>query len=250
MIEFSVISSASADGGARRPFRTSATRSGRSGSRRCLADRLTAIGIGRQTRGAAHSFSTLSINSIVSGSMRPVCSARPTNSSGPSSPCAGCCHRASASILHHLIGLQAHDGLVMARRIDRRSIASRSSVVSAETTVGLVDRDRRVDGHAKTTALRDIHRDVRLLQHRIRGVPCSGNAAMPMLALTTNGRSWITYGSFKRFSTLPAIVVARCVSVLSSITANSSPPSRATVSLSRTRARRRAPTSWSIRSPA
>jgi hypothetical protein len=81
--------------------------------------------------------------------------------------------------------------------------------------------------------------------------PSSGNKAIPMLALIVSCRSRYTTGSFRAWSSVPATICASWRPGMSSrIAINSSPPTRATVSLSRSLFESRSATCRRTESPA
>jgi hypothetical protein len=80
--------------------------------------------------------------------------------------------------------------------------------------------------------------------------PCSGKRAMPMEAAMSMGWPSITSGSSRAFWIFPATTRAASMdSLVVRSTANSSPPSRATISESRRALRTRTPTSRRAWSP-
>ena len=94
---FSVISSASDSGGTLYTASMSAIRRGRPGSCSARGDRLTATVSGGTVGGRLHSRIAVSSTIVVSGLIRPVCSARWMKSPGITRPCFGWFQRTSAS---------------------------------------------------------------------------------------------------------------------------------------------------------
>ena len=184
----------------------------------------------RARTGASAASSTYS----VSGRIRPVCSASGTNSSGGSRPRSGCCQRTSASTLcdaavrEHRLRLVVEDELALLDRAAQLadSAEPRGRVVVA---LGVVELD------AGVRLLGDVHGDVGARSSVSTSSPCSGKSAMPMLASDVDARPSTSNGSLRAPSRAPRR--ARRAAVASETrgrsTPNSSPPSRATVSLSR-----------------
>ena len=196
------------------------------------------LGRGRQPLGGLDAGGRAARSSRASW-IRPVCSAIGMKTVGGTSPRTGWCHRSSASTPHHVarperVGrLVVHVQLAAPHRLAQVGLqlepVDQRAVHAAGRTARTAARRRALARYIARSALRISWLASASASSRRRRRPADG--AMPMLAWTNSSRPSMTNGSCSASRIRSASSAgARQPTPLSTSTANSSPPSRATVS--------------------